>query len=251
MILHLRSGWSVLLLGWLVLSGSVALAQRAVRPYEPPADYQPGIYFPQAPRPGEWRKSIGLIFTSTPPEITEEIRLLVPAIDVNLQHGLSKNWYLSARLQTQLVQSNLALGVRYATPVTEKLYAGLGIDGIGWFGALNIKDVFNSQAGGLEAIPHATLGYRLTRDLQLTFRTEAIMDLYYRSTVGPLAVEYDQRRLNGVAFTFALEQPFYKQQHVTLGLRAAYSNFNWQFWSLYDTFERDFFYPQLFFGFIL
>lgn len=240
-----------LLLAYLLLAGSVARAQRANEPYQEPANRQPGIYFPQVPEPGGWRKSLGLVFTSTPPELTEEIRLTVPAIDFNLQKGLSRHWYLSGRLQTQIVQSNLALGPRYATRVTDKLYAGLGLDAVAWFGALRVKDVFNSQANGLQAIPHASLGYQLTRELQLTFRTEGIMDLYYQSRAGTLTIEYDRRRVNGVAFVFALEQPFYKQQYVSLGLRAAYSNFNWQFWSLYDTFERDFFYPQLFFNFIL
>ncbi len=242
---------TALWLVWLLSLNTLATAQRAYRPYQEPTDRQLGIYFPQAPVPGEWRKAVGLIFTSTPPEITEEIRLLVPAIDLNLQKGLSKHWYLSGRLQTQILQSNLALGPRYATRVTDKLYAGLGIDAVGWFGALTIEDVFNSQALGLQTIPHASLGYRLTRDLQLTFRTEGVMDLYYRSRAGSLEIEYNRRRLNGVAFVFALEQPFYKQRHVSLGIRALYSNFNWQFWSLYDTFEREFFYPQLFFDFIL
>lgn len=216
-----------------------------------PENYQPGIYFPQAPRPGEWRKSVGLVFTSTPSEITEEVRVSVPAAEFNLQKGLSKHWYLISRLQTQFVQSHLQLGFRYATPLTERLYVSAGGDVAGWFGALSVKDVFNSQAMGLQFFPNASVGYRLTRDLQLTFRTEAIMDAYYRSKVGTLAIEYNRRQFNGVAFTFVLEQPFYKQQHVSLGLRAAYSNFNWQFWSLYSTFQQDLFYPQLFFDFIL
>ena len=86
---------------------------------------------------------------------------------------------------------------------------------------------------------------------ELTVKGEAIMDLYYRSKVGNLAVVYDRRQVNGVAVTFILEQPFYKERHVSVGFRAAYSNFNWQLWSLYDTFDRNLFYPQLIFGFIL
>lgn len=216
-----------------------------------PETHQPSIYFPQAPLPAGWRKSLGLVFTATPPEITEEVRVAIPAIDFNLQRGLSKHWYLAGRVQTQLVQSNVSLGPRWARSLTDRLYVGAGIDGVGWFGALAIKNVFNSQAYGFQTIPNLALGYRLTRDLQLTVRTEAIMDLYYRSTVGTLAVENNNRRFNGVAFAFVLEQPFYRQQHVTLGLRASYANFNWQFWSLYDTFDRNFFYPQVFFAFIL
>lgn len=212
---------------------------------------QPEIYFPQAPLPGEWRKSIGAVFTTTPPELTEEIRVSVPAIDFHLQRGLSKHLFAVSRLQTQIVQSNLMLGLRWATPLTDRLYMSAGYDLTGWFGALQIKDVFNSQAYGVESFPNVSFGYRLTRDLQLTVRSEAIVDLYYRSKVGNLAVVYDRRTINGVAFTFVLEQPFYGDHHVSVGFRAAYSNFNWQLWSLYDTFDRNLFYPQLIFGFIL
>lgn len=201
--------------------------------------------------PGTWRKSIGVIFTTTPPELTEEIRVNVPALELNIQRGLSKHWYLTSQLQTQFIQSNVGLGFRWATPISGRLFVSAGDDLNVWFGALQIKDVFNSQAQGIQNFPNVSLGYRLTRDVQLTVKTEAIIDLYYHSQVGNLSVTYNQRRINGVAFSFVLEQPFYGKQHVTLGLRAAYSNFNWQLWSLYDTFDRNLFYPQLIFGFIL
>ncbi|WP_317171520.1 hypothetical protein [Spirosoma profusum] len=212
---------------------------------------QPCIYFPQAPQPGEWRRSVGLVFTATPPEITEEVRVSVPAIDLNLQRGLTKNLYVVGRLQTQFIQNSLNLGLRYAMPLSEKWFVSAGYDINGWMGVLKIRDVFDAQAYGVSNYPNVSVGYRLTRTLQLMARTEAIFDFYYHSQVGSLSVDYHRPQLSGVAFAFALEQPFYKKQHVTLGIRAAYSRFNWQFWSLYETFDRPLFYPQLFFGFIL
>ncbi len=233
-----------------------ATAQRRPLPADHPRAIdptirQPSIYFPEAPRPGEWRKSLGLVFTTTPPALTEELRLRVPAIDFNLQRGLTKHVFIVSRLQTQFIQSNLSVGVRWATPLTDRLFLSVGNDVHGWMGVLKLKDVFNSQAYGIQNIPNLSVGYRLTRSLQLNVKGEAITDLYYRSQVGSLSIENQNRGFNGVAFTAVLEQPFYGNQHVSLGLRAAYSNFNWQFWSLYDTFDRNLFYPQLIFNFIL
>ncbi|QDK83587.1 hypothetical protein EXU85_00675 [Spirosoma sp. KCTC 42546] len=232
--------------GVIVLVTSFSVAQSAE-----PWPLQPGIYFPQAPLPGKWRKSVGVVFTTTPPELTEEVRVSVPAIDFNIQRGLTKHLFLTSRFQTQFVQSNLGLGLRWATPLTNRLFLSAGYEITGWLGALQVKDVFASQAYGVETFPSVSVGYKLTKDLRLTVRSEAIIDLYYRSQVGSLAVVYNRREINGVAFTFMLEQPFYYKRHVSVGIRAAYSNFNWQLWSLYDTFDRNLFYPQLIFGFIL
>ena len=237
--------------GLLLAALSSATAQGGLEPFRQPERRQPEIYYPQAPRPGEWRKSIGLMFTSTPPELTEEVRVSVPAIDFNIQKGVSKRWFLVGRLQTQFIQNNVSVGVRWARPLTDRLYMSVGDDMSAWLGALKIKDVFNSQAYGLENYPNASFGYRLTRDLQITVRGEAILDMYYRSQVGSLAVIDKRLQVNGAAISFILEQPFYGNRHVSLGFRASYSNFNWQFWSLYDTFDRNLFYPQIIFGFIL
>ena len=234
---------------WITLLAGIATVAEAQSIERWPL--QPGLYFPQAPPPGTWRESIGVVFTTTPPELTEEIRVGVPAIDFNIQHGVSKRIFLTARLQTQIVQSNLGVGVRWAKPLSDQLFVSAGWDATIWAGALQIEDVFNSQAYGVQTYPNVSVGYKLTRDLRLTMKSEAIMDLYYRSQVGSLAVEYNRRRVNGFAVSFVLEQPLYRQRHVSLGLRAAYSNFNWQFWSLFDTFDRNLFYPQLIFGFIL
>ena len=230
---------------WAVVA-SVATAQ-ATRPWPD----QPGIYFPQTPPAGKWRKSLGVVFTTTPPALTEEVQLRVPAVDFNIQRSLGRRLYWVGRVQTQFVQTNLGIGLRWAKPVTNRLALSVGFDLTSWYGFLPIKNVFNSQAYGIQTYPSVSVGYRLARDLQITAKSEVIINQFYWSKVGPLSVEYKQRVLNGGAFSFVIEQPFYKKQIVSLGLRAAYLNYNWQFWSLYDTFDRYIFYPQIIFGFIL
>ena len=234
--------WLIFLLG---TSASVNAQSRESKPRKSE------IYFPQAPVPGTWRNSLGLIFTTTPPELTEEIRVSVPAIDLNFQRGINKRLFFAGRFQTQFVQSHLSLGLRWAKPITDRLAVSAGYDVSGWGGALQIKDVFNSQAYGIESMPNISVGYRLKNDLRLTVKSEVILDHYYRSDVGTLAVVQDRLQYNGIAFTIMLEQPFYRQRYVSAGFRAAYSNFNWQLWSIYDTFDRNLFYPQLIFAFIL
>ena len=229
----------------------VGATLQAVAQATEPWPAEPGIYFPQAPPAHTWRKSLGAVFTTTPPDLTEEVQLRVPAIDFVLQRAVGKRLYWVGRVQTQFVQTNISVGLRYARPLTNRLALSAGYDIGSWYGFLLIKGVFNSQAYGLQTTPNISVGYRLARDLQITAKTEAIINHYYWSKVGSLTVEYPQRVLNGGAFTVVLEQPFYKKQFISLGLRASYVNYNWQFWSLYSTFDRYIFYPQVIFGFIL
>ena len=126
-----------LIWGGLLFTASFSLAQRDSIPQ------RPGIYFPQAPKAGQYRRSIGATFTATPPELTEELHASIPAIDVNLQRGLGRGFYLIGRLQTQFVQSSGTMGIRYALPLSKRLFVSVGDDMNGWFGALKIKNVFS------------------------------------------------------------------------------------------------------------
>jgi hypothetical protein len=214
-------------------------------------EQRPGIYFPQAPQPGQWRRSLGLTFSPAPPELTEELRISIPAIDFNLQRGISRHLYVVGRFQTQLVQGSGTLGLRYAVPLSNRLFVSIGDDMNGWYGVLKIKDVFNSQAFGLQNYPNVSLGFRSSPDLQFTLKAEAILDLRYQSSVGGLGVSSGRQPQNGYAFTAVLEQPYYHKRHMSVGFRAAYTRFNWQFWALYSTFDKKLFYPEIIFDFIL
>lgn len=189
-------------------------------------EQRPEIYFPQAPLPGHWRRSAGVTFTPAPPELTEELRISIPALDINLQRGLGRRIYLVSRLQTQFVQSSGTLGLRYALPLSRRFFVSVGGDVNGWHGFLKIKDVFNSQAYGLLTMPNVSVGFRPAPDLQYTLKVEAILGIYYGSSVGGLSISQRSRERDGFALTFMLEQPYYHKRHISVGIRAAYTRYN-------------------------
>ena len=93
----------------------------------------------------------------------------------------------------------MGIGLHYALPITNRLSASAGYDITTWYGFLPIKNVFNSQAYGIQTFPSVSVGYRLTRDIQLTAKSEVIVNQFYWSRVGALTIQYPQRAVNGAA----------------------------------------------------
>ena len=118
-----------------------------------------------------------------------------------------------------------------------------------WFGSLEVGG-FDSKARGWENTPNVALGYALDAVL-LSVKAEAILTTSYSSFNGENEVSSNQNLFSGVAFAFYIEQPAWKNTHLTLGFRAAYTKFHWMTWALFSTFDRYLFYPEFTMGFIL
>jgi hypothetical protein len=119
-----------------------------------------------------------------------------------------------------------------------------------WFGILNVGD-FKTKANGWLNYPNVSLGYRIKRSLLITLKAEASINLSYSAKVGDQVTTYSHNTYNGWSAALFLEQPFYKKNNFILGFKARYTNFFWQTWSLYETFDRKLFYPEIVIGFIL
>ncbi|GAA4415866.1 hypothetical protein GCM10023187_46760 [Nibrella viscosa] len=210
----------------------------------------PFVYFPYPLGKKRWMGSLGLAFTVPPRAVTEEFQVTVPRSDLTVLRGLSKHIYLSARLTAQGLQNHLSIGPRYARPVSERISLSIG-DDFGLWGGILRSSQFNSQGFGLLNYPTVSLGYQVDPQLLLTLKAEVILNLYNFSKVGQVATKTNAMQLEGAGVTMAMEQPFYGRKHVLLGFRALYTNFNWQFWALFPTFDRRLFYPELFIGFYL
>ena len=126
----------------------------------------------------------------------------------------------------------------------------IGNDVSYWFGSLNLDNV-KTTGSGWQNYPNVAIGCRLNKAILLTLRAESIMNFGIKTYIGETPVTTDYRLFSGSAYTLALEQPFFGKKSMTLGLRAIYTDFFWQTWSLYESFDRNILFPQLIVGLIL
>jgi hypothetical protein len=205
---------------------------------------QPFLYFPYPMQAKKWQTSLGLTFTIWPQDIAEETWIHVPAIRFHAIRKLYKGFYLDGQLNSQILQNFITIGPRWAYVISNKFSFSLGDDIGWWFGTVNVEG-FKTSANGWINYPNVSLGYHIKKDLLLTWKTEAMIDLRYNSSVGDLYTSKSEQTFSGWSTALFLEQPFYKKTNLILGFRAIYTNFYWQTWSLFETFDRHIFYPQM------
>jgi hypothetical protein len=208
------------------------------------------IFFPSPLTGKAWHSSIGFTLTEMPVDITEETQFRAPCIDYHVLRQLYKGFYLDGRINSEIVQNHISMGPRWAKDLGSKFSFSLGDSFAWWFGILTLEG-FKTKATGWMNYPGISVGYRLKHELLLTLREEAEISLSYRSKVGDEEISHTRDRFAGWSTAVYLEQPFFSQTHVTLGLKLRYTKFYWQAWSLFSTFDRYLPYPEIIVGFIL
>ena len=206
------------------------------------------LYFPH-PMTERWHSSVGYTFTDLPRDVTEEVQLRAPVIDVHFLRRLARNAQLDIRVKSQILQNHLSAGPRFTKIINNRLSVSIGDDFAWWFGILMVSD-FRTKANGFLNYPNASLGLKLRKNLLFTLKGEGLITLTENYTVGRSNLERAKASWDGYALGLFLEQPFYKRMSVTLGFKAQYSNFFWQTWPLFETFDRKIFYPEILVGFI-
>jgi len=208
----------------------------------------PSIFYPSPPAENQWQLSVGFIQVTPPKELTEDAWVPAPTLDLHALYGLSPHFALDGRALSQVVQNHISVGARWSHSLGN-FAVGVGYDVAYWFGFLNLEG-FDGRAHGWNNYPSLSIGYN-TGDVRLIVKAEAILDLYHSSLVGDNEISTNDDKIVGGAYTFALEQPFWKDTQLTLGFRATYTKFSWLTWALFSTFDQYLFYPEIIVGLIL
>lgn len=214
-----------------------------------PIEQQKFIYFPH-PMNTKWTTSIGITATTLPYDITEELHHRVPAGDLHVIRKVSKKVNLDGRLSFQILQNLATVGARWSTELNNRISIGAGDEMGYWFGFVNFAG-FKSRGSGFQNYPNVAIGYRFNKQVLLSLRADAILNFNVRTFAGKERVTTDYRVFSGSSYTIALEQPFYGKRNLTLGFRALYTDFFWQTWPAFESFDRNIFFPQLIIGVIL
>ncbi len=221
-----------------------------VAPVDSTSPQVPYVHFPYPLAKHLRHTTLGVTFTTSPRDLTEQTQIDVPAGDLVVLQGLTDKLALTAHMKFQFLQNQGTIGLRRTFPIKGRFYGSVGANVGGWVGILKLA-AFNTKGYGAMGGADAAVGFRSARDLLVTLRVESNLGLFNKTAVGQTVTDDNQIRANGYGATVTLEQAFFGRRHVAVGFRALYTNFNWQFWSLYDTFDRNIFYPEVFMGFFL
>lgn len=214
-----------------------------------PIQGQKRIFFPH-PMDKGWQTSIGFIATTMNRAVTEEAHFRVPALDVHMLKRVSRNLYLDSRLNIQGLQNLVLLGPRWATAMSNRISIALGNDVGYWAGRIDIGGI-RTRGSGFQNNPNAAIGYRFNKQILLTLRGESLMNFGVRTYAGETEVKSSYRLFSGSAFSAILEQPFAGSKSMSLGLRAIFTQYQWQTWTLFSNYDRKLFFPQIIVGLIL
>ncbi|HUC82091.1 MAG TPA: hypothetical protein VMR70_14400, partial [Flavisolibacter sp.] len=207
-----------------------------------PIEGQKRIFFPYA-MDRSWQTSVGFTTTTMPRDITEEAHFRIPAGDVHVLKRLGKKLYLDSRLNFQIIQNLVTVGPRLPFKLSNRISMALGNDVGVWFGRINVASI-QTVGHGFQNYPNISFGYRFNKQILLTVRAESIMNFGIKTKAAETPVTSDYRLFSGSAYSIILEQPFAGSKSMTLGLRAMYTDYFWQTWTLFENYERNLFFPQ-------
>lgn len=191
--------------------------------------------------------SVGLALTILPQPLVES-EVPLPALDVRYRVGLPLHLGLVGRASSNYASTLVTLGPMWSVELA-RITVGGGVKAGFFYGHLTFLEGFNTSATGWLAYPFVTAGVRFD-DFTISATAEAEVLALQRRRVEDIDVQSSGRTVNGGSLTLAIEQPFWKETHIALGVTLTYSSNPYQAWLAFNTFDDRLFYPELFAGFI-
>ena len=208
------------------------------------------MHYPSPLGPGEIKNSIGLTLSKPPPEVVEEFSSVMraPLFEYRILYGLPYDFMLDGRVTTIFISNQFALGAQWMYPLKPFGFAA-GVDLAYWFGKLEI-DGFDNFVHGWNAYPSVTVGYDFEK-FTVTLKGELDIILSQSKRVGDIVVSEDAGVFNGGAFSIYIEQPLWKDNYFTIGMKNNIVKFYYVVWPGFPTFDRYTYIPEFYFGFRL
>lgn len=192
--------------------------------------------------------AVGLSLTVLPQPLTE-YPSPAPMLDIRWRLAVPMGLQAYGRLGSNIATSLAQAGLSYSRDLGPASF-GMGYSVAYVYGNLTFIDGFNTTQHRWINYPMVQASLELDKVL-LSGRFELEVTTALESRIETQVVNSAGSKITGAQLTVALEQPFWKNTHVILGVTLAYSSNPYQAWFLYNTFSDRLFSSELFIGFIL
>lgn len=192
--------------------------------------------------------SMGLSLTILPQPLTE-YPTPAPMLDSRFKLELPLRLAAYGRVASNVATSIGQLGGMFSIPI-HRLTIAPGYSVAYTYGYLTYVDGFNTTQERWINYPSLTVSWTFPR-ATLSARIEAELQTSIRSWIEDQQTGGDKDLLTGALVTIALEQPFFANTHVCLGVTFQSSSNPYQAWFLYSTYKDRLFSSEFFIGLLL
>ena len=205
------------------------------------------LQYPRAFERWHFQNVVGFNLTVLPRAIVEEEIRQFPLLSYEARIGLPWNFSATGKIGSNVITNLGSISTQWSYSFG-RFACAVGDEVAFWYGFSEI-DGFDLTAQGWLNFPHVTVGFAFD-DFMLSVRAETQIITFQSTVAGETEVKSNKNAFSGFALGFVIEQPFWKNQHVKLGLKINYSKQMYQSWLAFSTFQDYLFYPEFSFGFI-
>jgi hypothetical protein len=205
------------------------------------------IWYPHAYTPYHVQTALGFSMVK-PPMVWVYTSLTAPLINFHMTFGLPKNFAIVADVSTIVVSNQVTLGPNWNYR-HDNFSFNLGYNVGFLFCQMKVKE-FDNRGTAVILYPNISVGYKLKK-IAFTLRGELSNLAYTHMTAGDAEINHNKRFFNGGSCALYVEQRLWKDHVMVFGLKDNINKLYWPVWMLFNTYNRFYQIPELYFSFVL
>ncbi len=180
-----------------------------------------------------------------------EAEIPIPGLDIQYKRGIATHVTYVGSFSTSIFSYLVHTGLQWNVKV-ERFSVGIANHVGVAYGFISRANQFDDvQAYGLFDMALLRFGYRFD---EVSYSCSFVMSYVFKSNSFVNSIEASvgpQRTINDYYCTLVVEQPFLRNQLLTIGISLGYARTPYQSWMLYNTVDEWLFVPEFFFAFQL
>lgn len=207
------------------------------------------FYNPQSLKSKEYRHTVALATARLPEDMVEEATTLIraPLFAYYGTYGLPENFVLTGGLNSNIITYHISLGAKWIHQ-WKSFSLSLGYDAAYYFGFLH-NFGYDTNVNGWLHYPNFTIGYDFNK-FAVSLKTEAIFVGSTTQKQDDIEISSSKNYYNGMSVSIYVEQPLWKDHLLIIGMKNNYVKYYYPVWAAIPTFDRYFWIPEFYVGYI-
>ena len=208
------------------------------------------FFHPSIMRNGEYKHELSLVLAKLPEDQVEAVSswIYAPLFTYHAKYGLPYGFNLNGHFSTNIITYQFRVGPQWSYDFG-KISLSANPDIAYWFGQLKEFD-FKSSVNAWSGYLNVFLGIEFEK-FTLTFGAGSEFLFSLSQKADDIETSITKNILAGYSFSVLIEQPLWKDNFISLGVKFNYMRFYWPAWAVFPTWDRFNFLPEVIVGFVL